>query len=331
MRPAGAAGFSIIELMIAMTLGLLAIAAVGNVFISGSRSYKEDDRRARMQDELRFAMAQLTLDLEMAGFFAQIRDVERDIEVDADAAIARDCGPPPAAGTWVYHERGASLFTVGNATAAAAHAAFPCIAAEEFMPNTDVIAIKRLGGSLVTSLEGPRIYLKTNGVRSVLFQGKDDGSVPPARGAAVTTWEYQPSVWFIRKHAFATQDPPVPSLCRRRLAGGEPPAMDVECLAQGIQDLQVEFGFDADANGVPDSFREYGAFPGTTEMARVVAVRVHLLARAAEADPHYRGVKTFQLGGTTVTADDRYYRTSLSSVVLLRNLAHRLTPQELPQ
>lgn len=329
MRTRGA-GFSIIELMVAMTLGLLAIAAVGNVLVSGSRNYREDDRRARMQDELRFAMAQLTLDLEMTGFFAQIRDPERDIEVDARAAIARDCGPPAATGTWIYHGRAASLFTVGNATAAAAHAAFPCITAAEFLPDTDVIAIQRLGASPVTWLDGRRIYVKTNGIQSVLFQGMDGASLAPA-GGAVTTWEYRPSVWFIRKYAFAAQDPPVPSLCRRRLAGGEPPAMDVECLAQGIQDLQVEFGFDADGNGVPDSYREYAAVPATAEMARVVAVRVHLLARAAEPDPHYRGAKTFRLGGKTVTADDRYYRTSLSSVVLLRNLAHRRTPQELPQ
>lgn len=330
IRRAGIAGFSLVELMIALTLGLVALAAVGSVFQSSARGYRQDDRLSRLQDELRFAMAQLTLDLEMAGFFAQVRDPAAEIEVDPRVSIARDCGPPPASGTWVYHEQGAALFTIGDASAAAAHAAFPCLAAGEFVAGTDVLAVKRLDRPVAGALDADRIYFKTNGVRSAIFRGADLADVEPRTGS-LALYELRPSVWFVRKYAFAGQDPPVPSLCRRRLAAGTPPSMDVECLAQGIENLQVEFGVDADADGVPDEFREYTAPPAHAEMRRVVALRVHLLARSTEADPDYRTVKTFRLASQRITGTGAYYRKSLSSTVLLRNVAHRLVPLELPQ
>src|ERR1051326_7273948 len=131
-------GFSIIELMIAVALGLLSIAAVGSVFMLGSRGYKQDDRVARMHSELRFAMAQLTQELEMTGFWAQVRDPVSDPVVDASAALAdwsKDCGPttdggaPGPGNNWTFQERRAPLMTLGGVTSgAAAHAVFPCIA-----------------------------------------------------------------------------------------------------------------------------------------------------------------------------------------------------------
>ncbi|WP_156968866.1 PilW family protein, partial [Arenimonas metalli] len=38
--PVGARGFSLIELMIAMIIGLLVIAAAGGIFVSNKRTYR---------------------------------------------------------------------------------------------------------------------------------------------------------------------------------------------------------------------------------------------------------------------------------------------------
>ena len=152
-------GFSLIELMIAITLGMLAVAAVGSVFIYGSRNYKQDDKVSKMQDELRFALAQITQDVEMAGFYAQVRDLINDIDLHGTATVASaglDCGPTIDSGAfvasganannWVFKERRAAVFTRGNATAAQANAMFPCIpnSNDEFLAGTDILAIKRV-------------------------------------------------------------------------------------------------------------------------------------------------------------------------------------------
>ncbi|GAC1620858.1 MAG: hypothetical protein NVS9B10_03040 [Nevskia sp.] len=50
-----ARGFSLIELLIAVTLGLLLVAAVGSIYLSSSRSYRTQTGVSQVQEEGRFA------------------------------------------------------------------------------------------------------------------------------------------------------------------------------------------------------------------------------------------------------------------------------------
>jgi len=355
-------GFSIIELMIAITLGMLAVAAVGSVFIYGSRNYKQDDKVSRMQDELRFAMAQITQDLEMVGFYAQVRDLVNDINLDGTATVTADCGPTTDGGTsgsnnnWVFQERRVSIFTYGDATAAQANATFPCIATDEFLAGTDVLAIKRLGRSVRQDQTAVgRAYVRTNGVETTLYVGQgspspagtvcDPGDPADNDSCTVTIYEVHPVVWYIRPYSVsAAESPQIPALCRMVFRGGQMVGDDGGCIASGIADLQLEFGFDvADSSGsfdgLADNFQEIGApltvpTPASGDshpMSLVVAVRIHLLAQSTQRDVDYTNVKTYQLAGTTRGPfNDGYYRKTLSSTVLLRNAMNRLSPYSLP-
>ncbi len=60
-------GFTLIELMVAMVLGLLVAAGIVTVFSSTSSSNKAQDQLARLQEEGRFAMSRLSSDLRMAN------------------------------------------------------------------------------------------------------------------------------------------------------------------------------------------------------------------------------------------------------------------------
>lgn len=60
-------GFTLIELMVAMVLGLLVAAGIVTVFASTSSSNKAQNQLARLQEEGRFAMSRLTTDLRMAN------------------------------------------------------------------------------------------------------------------------------------------------------------------------------------------------------------------------------------------------------------------------
>ena len=366
-------GFSLIELMIAITLGMVAVAAVGSVFIYGSRNYKQDDKTSRMQDELRFAMAQLTQDLEMAGFWAQARDLTNDIDINGSATVIGDCGPTSDSGalttsnTWTYHNRRVSLYTYGNVSSdpAVIKARLGCLndgsGEDEVAPGSDIIVIKRLGGTPIPAAStgtAEQVLIRTNGVDWTVYRNPSGspttGNTPPPYGSPgindlpIVRYTYQPAVWYIRKYAFAGQTPPVPSLCRQTLSASATPTMTAECVAQGIEDMQLEFGFDElDADGRGDGVVDYfdtiedlTATPTAASydlLARIIAVRVHLLGRSAEADPLYANAKTYTIGGRThgpwaaTSADAKYYRKTLSSVVLLRNPSNRLSPFELPQ
>lgn len=61
------AGVTLIELMVAMVLGLLVSAGIVTVFLSTSNSNRAQTQMARLQEEGRFAITRLSDDLRMAN------------------------------------------------------------------------------------------------------------------------------------------------------------------------------------------------------------------------------------------------------------------------
>ena len=62
-----ARGFTLIELMIAMTLGLGTIAATGYIYLGTIKTYRSHDSMSRLQEGGRFAFELIGKDLRMAG------------------------------------------------------------------------------------------------------------------------------------------------------------------------------------------------------------------------------------------------------------------------
>ena len=66
-RPLRASGFTLIELMIAMLLGLVVIAGVTSVFLAGQQSFRTNDSLAEVQDSSRVAFELMARDIREAG------------------------------------------------------------------------------------------------------------------------------------------------------------------------------------------------------------------------------------------------------------------------
>jgi len=69
-------GFSLVELMVAITIGLIILVAVSGIFITSKKSYNVQDRLARLQENARFAMQYLMKDLRMAGYYGCVSDFD---------------------------------------------------------------------------------------------------------------------------------------------------------------------------------------------------------------------------------------------------------------
>ncbi len=70
----GMRGFTLVELMVALTIALLIIAAVGRIFFSSRSTYQVDEGLARLQENARFALDALQREIRMAGLYGCIRD-----------------------------------------------------------------------------------------------------------------------------------------------------------------------------------------------------------------------------------------------------------------
>lgn len=69
MRRSIEAGFSLVELMIAVTIGLFITAALGAVFINSKSAFNSQDQLAQLQDGERLAMTLLTSTVQLAGYY----------------------------------------------------------------------------------------------------------------------------------------------------------------------------------------------------------------------------------------------------------------------
>ncbi|MHB1245189.1 MAG: PilW family protein [Sulfuriferula sp.] len=61
-------GFSLVELMVAITLGFIIIGAVGYLFLGSRQTYRSTDAMSRIQENARYALQTMAHDVRMAGY-----------------------------------------------------------------------------------------------------------------------------------------------------------------------------------------------------------------------------------------------------------------------
>jgi type IV pilus assembly protein PilW len=312
-------GLTLVELMIAMALSILLAGAIAMTFANNSKSFSRDENIQRMQDDSRHAMRELSFEISMAGHFASLLD-PRLISGDTDLAVTTDCGPV-AATNWIYEvfdvgtSKTTSLTALDNASAAAANAAFSCIAASEFQAGTDVIAIKRVAGAESAANTSGSVYLRTNGSLGVLISEPVTTAGAALVSGTIENWEYRPSIYYIRNFG-GTPNDGIPTLCRKVLDDAAP-SMSTECLARGIEDMQIEYGLDTSLDGDPNVFV---SSPTQLQMQTVVATKIFLLARSVDNDFGYTNDKTYNLSNTAAyTPADTFHRRVMSLTVGIKN------------
>lgn len=325
-------GMSLIELMIALALGLIITASVLTVYVNAGRNFAFDEQYGRMQENARYALRVIGEDLVMGDFWGPM--------VTTDT-ISADLAPPPGdCGETValFDPRTAMLFNANSATASPNFV--PCTTVSANLHgSSDVIAIKRVAGRPtarvfvdaadsdgdgdttetlsvgIASLVDGQVYLRTNGTSGALIHDASAAN-PPAVGWS--DWRYTPRVYFVRDH-FQAQGDGVPALCRLDIAATSLSALS--CLAEGVEDMHLEFGLDTDIDG---SANRFTATPTAAEMNTVVTARVHLLMRSSNTIPFYDNQTSFRLGAKVVpAANDGYLRGVYSTTVAIRNSANR--------
>ena len=313
-------GFSVIELMIAMLLSMVLAGAIISVFINNNQSFKQDENIGRMQDDARHALREIAFDLSMAGHYADLH-VPSSVSYDGGLAIGQDCGPVGEA-NWMYRATEAgtgnslSVMAIDNATNAAVSAAHSCFINGELLEGTDVVAIKRVAGAEATVLSVNGAYLRTNGTVGVLFSGVAPTAPPVAVAPPRADWAFRPSIYYIRQFANAPGDN-IPTLCRKALRGAGP-GMTTECLATGIENLQIEYGIDTTGNGQPNV---YLSNPTLAQLQGVVAARIFLIGRTTEIDTRYTNTKTYAISNAPAfVPNDSFHRRVFSTSVAIQNI-----------
>ena len=317
-------GFSLIELMISIMLGLMLSLGIVNVYLGSKRNYAAEEDMARIQENGRYAINFLKRELMQVGFFGGRLDVDEM----PSASVTTDC---VASGNWaldadkpleLINDFSSSVITKNGTTLSNT-----CLVGSEVQPGTDIFSVKRTAGEPtvmdgvyktgVTAATNNQWYLRVENYgdqKAWLYN--DTSGFPSGIGAGtkVDYWEFYSQIFYIRNYSLVSTDG-IPTLCVKRLVGS---AMTTECLVEGVEDMQVEYGIDTDFDGSPNQF---AGDPNTPDIEDAVVARVYLLLRGTSPIAGYTNSKSYNLGQKLVAAkNDAYLRRVMTTTVKMRNL-----------
>lgn len=355
-------GYTLVELMVAITLGLLVVAGLVTVFVNNSQARNEIERSNQQIENGRYAMRLLADELRNAGYLAQFDPTplatpaaKPDPCAIADAAglaILRTALPIPVQGydnpkpanpanvpsclpsidvkdnTDILVIRRASTCAVGDANCDAVVAGAPYFQASACSSATEL-----------SSFVATSYYALDTNTASLTLHKNDCLTAPP--GTVAPYQQYRTHIYFIAKNDKSGDG--IPTLKRAELGAG---GFTIVPLVEGIENMQIEYGIDTAGNtgapavftANPDGYPPPPATPcaGATCVGywrNTVAAKIYLLVRNTTTSPGYSDSKTYYLGlnanGTDNTAgpfSDGYKRHAYASVVRLNNTAGRLTP-----
>lgn len=340
-------GLSLIELMIAITLGMVVVAALLALYLNVTRTNNEMAKMNRQIENGRFAVQLLQDDIVHAGFWGDFIPQFEDRNVSAPGDVP-DAIPDPckAPGTWVAADRNNLIGIPVQANVGT------CTVVTNQQANTDVLVVRHAepstgmacGGEVcfqasqcgaeITATPSQSYILATSG--HVLHK-KDcaPAALPITSGAIAATRKFISNIYYIRNYSIAAGDG-IPTLMRSEFTGGA--HQSAQPLIDGIQGFRVEYGIDnvgkngaavsyvAGAvnrgDGVPDAFV---SAPTLAQLTNVVAIRIHVLARSSEATPGYTDTKTYAMGsaGTMGPFNDGFKRHVFTTTVRLVNPSGR--------
>lgn len=303
-----AAGFSLIELMIALTLGLVILASLTTFFVSTSQGRRELERNSRQLENGRFAVDSLRSAIHLAGYYGDLaQGAATWKEPDPCAKIIADLGfkASPV-------EMPVPFFGISG------DAATPACTPDR-VANTDILVVRRLNTEPVVPTAIPAedqvlpflqsSRCQTDSSTEPFVFGAGSGGVGTFKlkrvtcGTSINTVQrYRVELYYIRECSDCGNDK-IPTLWKVELAANAGVlAMVQNPIVEGIRDLRFEYGIDNDTDGTPDEFKRCSAAaPCTTaQWANVTTVRMHILSENLEESQGYVDKKEYNLADVVV-------------------------------
>jgi type IV pilus assembly protein PilW len=326
-------GFSLVELMISITLGLMVLTALAAIFANTSTTRSELERVHEQIDNARYAVDVLSQDLQLAGYYG---------ELAVSGLPVPGALPDPCALTAADWSSAIPIAVQGYDEGAGVPACVP----GSLKAGTDVIVVRRLrpciaGAASCDPVVATEPYMQVALCSSSATPYKAD----VGGGGAFTLTQkdcatpaglrrYQLSIYFISNDNGAGVN--VPTLKRLDFNGA---TFTETPLVEGIERLHVEYGLDTNGDGSPDAYTSDPTnftYAGCTtctasnNWSNAMTAKIYVLARTLEASAGFTDNKTYQLGlaadGTVVTAgpfNDGFRRHVYSAAVRLMNPSGR--------
>jgi len=319
-------GFSLVELMVSITLGIILTFGVVEIYAGSKQTYRTQEALSRLQENARFALDILAKDIRTTGYLG----------CDNLSKLA----PTESGVTFNYSATGVLR---GNQSTGTDGTTFTGtlptgVTAANRVPHTDVIQIQGAGscstpltadmGSttaniavaaantcgfaqndvvIVSHCEAANIFRITNAPAGGAISHIDLGrTYATADGSELMTFSSN-------SYYIGTDVSGLPALFMVDNTALTPAPV---ALVEGVENLQLQYGIDTDSDNTPN---QYVNADGVTDWSLVVVARISLLMRTIE-NVGAQGIN-YTFGGTDVDYAGGPIRQRFVRTVKLRNRA----------
>ena len=334
-EPRNQGGFTLIELMISLVIGLLLSAAIVKIYADTSQIYRFQGAVSEVQENGRFASAFLRRTARLAGNFGcdASKPISSSTLSDAEATrlefysmasplpqLAQPIGGVDGGGT-----NSDELILRGSIGGGVRLVANPGGPADDLTveSNSGITVVADTFG-VISDCDRTEIF-KINNVGNAAagdtidFDGTLGATYTTEKGARVQEIESirycigEATAWTAANDLQAL-------LLLRNPRAGQTCARDGDELVEGIQNLQVRYGIDTNNDGFANRYITAPDPWTTADLANVRTLRVELVVRSL-ANGITRAPVPYTLEGNVITpaADDLHLYKVMTSTITLRN------------
>lgn len=311
-------GFSLIELMVAMVVGIIILSGVFAMHLATQDAQKVNEAQMDMVADARFAIELISYDLRHAGMWGgtNIKEYIKCRSGDASCAVPALAGNDCAGGEW-YADLSQPVFASDNDNPYPG--ATGCIGdGENYLAGTDVLEIHYADSNVSDELRDNQAYIRANFVNGEIFIGNAVPKLDFFEESPFTdNHELYAYAYYISDFTDVEGDG-IPSLRRAALVNG--PEVQNQLLVSGVAFMQVQFGEDVAGN---DEIADRYVNPGdVTDWEKVYSIKIWLVMQSDEDQIGFDTTKTFDIAGVPVSFGgvDQPRFFMVSTVVNLRNL-----------
>ncbi len=328
-------GFTLIEVMLAITLGAVLIAGLLQLFVNTHSTYRLQNGLGRLQENARFAQFIMEQNLRMTGYQGC-----NNLNKSANNLLA--------SGNDVLGESSQIIGfeSTGDGTWSPA---LPAALTGQVASGTDVVVVRMASPSMnylttpmtsaadvvtvptATSVQTNDILLITDCETADIFQATSAGGDPLtlSHGTGANTsgnlskaYQTDARVAHILEFSYYIKDTgrtneagdPIFALYQRDINNVE------EELITGVENMQITYGLDTSGNGSADTYQSANTIDAANNWGEVKSINVlHLVNTVEDVSPQ---PQSYTFNGTTVTTpSDKKLRRQWDNFVTLRNRA----------
>lgn len=349
-------GQSLIEILIAMTIGMFLMIGIVTMFTTNKRIYKQQDQAGRLQENGRFAVEFLLKDIRMAGYSGCHDDVSNVVNhlTGVDDVDLNEATDPPDTSSTLYFTNAIE----GYESTASTPQWEPSDTSDEvsnIVAGTDAISIRYLlptGTKLISpymTVADSEVHVPTthsfnqnelvaitdctatdivqitatDGAGAIEHKttGNTTGPGNAFKDLSQTYSAGSEIVKFVSVRYFIGNGSKGPALFMKKNFDAA-----VE-LIEGIENMQIMYGVDSDADGIPNTYYNAGAsqLDTTAEWDTVTSIRLALLVRSPDENlMDEQNTNAYKLLDTDIytTAsppNDYYRRKVFNTDISIRN------------